>query len=134
MAIDDHAVRREATLPVDRDTAWAALCDADELATWLADEVELEIREGAEGTLRWRSGEERLAVIEEVEERRRIALRWREPGGEPSIVELTLDDVPGGTRLVVIELPVISLDVVAAALLETGPGATGGPQMVAALA
>ena len=131
MAFDDQAVRREATLPVDRDTAWAALCDADALATWLADEVELEIREGAEGTLRWRTGEERKAVIEEVQERRRIALRWCEPGGEPSIVELTLDDVPGGTRLVVIELPVVSLEVVGA-LLQTDPGATRGPQMLAA--
>jgi uncharacterized protein YndB with AHSA1/START domain len=131
MAIDDCAVRRETTLPVDRDTAWAALCDADELATWLADEVELEIREGAEGTLRWHTGEERRAVIEEVQERRRIALRWSEPGGEPSIVELTLDDVPGGTRLVVVELPVVSLDLVGE-LLETGPGAPGGPQMLAA--
>ena len=130
MAFDDQAVRREATLPVDRDTAWAALCDPDELATWLADEVDIEIREGAEGTLRWRSGEERLAVVEEVQERRRIALRWCEPGGEASLVELTLDDVPGGTRLVVVELPVAALDVVGA-LLETDPGLTRGPQMLA---
>jgi uncharacterized protein YndB with AHSA1/START domain len=133
MAIDEQVVRRETILPVDRDAAWAALCDAGELATWLADDVELEIREGAEGTLRWRNGEERHAVIEEVEQRRRIALRWCEPGGEPSIVELTLDDVPGGTRLVVIELPAATLDLVGAPL-EAWPGASGGPQMVAAFA
>jgi uncharacterized protein YndB with AHSA1/START domain len=133
MAIDDQAVRREAILPVDRDTAWAALCDPDELATWLADEVELEIREGAAGTLRWDGGEEREVVVEEVLERRRVALRWCEPGGEPSIVELTLDDVEEGTRLVVVELPVAALEFIGT-VLERGAGMPGGPQMVAALA
>lgn len=129
MAIDDQVVRREAILPVDRDTAWAALCDPDELATWLADEVEIEVREGAQGTFRWRDGEERHAVVEEVQERRRVALRWFEAGGEPSIVELTLDDVAEGTRLVVVELPVATLDAVGA-LLEAGRSVEG-PQMLA---
>ncbi len=131
MAIEEYAVRREMILPVDRDTAWAALCDADELATWIADEVELEIREGAEGMLRWHTGVERHTVVEEVQESRRLSLQWCEPGGEPSIVELTLDDVPGGTRLVVIELPLVMLRVAAASFDET-QDATRGPQMVMA--
>jgi uncharacterized protein YndB with AHSA1/START domain len=130
MAIDDHAVRRETILAVDRETAWAALCDPRELATWLADEVELEIEAGAEGTLRWHTGEERHAVVEEVQEHRRIALQWWEPGGDPSIVELTLDDVPGGTRLVVIELPVVALRVVGS-VFDGAHDATRGPQMAA---
>ena len=130
MEIDEQVVRRETVLPVDRETAWAALCDADELATWLADEVDLEIRPGAEGVVRWDSGEERQATVEEVEERRRLVLRWWEPGGQESIVELTLDDVPeGGTRLVVIEVPVVALRV-AAMGLEISRQASPGPQMV----
>jgi uncharacterized protein YndB with AHSA1/START domain len=133
VAIDEQVVRRETVLPVDRETAWAALCDADELATWLADEVDLEIRPGAEGVVRWDSGEERQASVEEVEERRRLVLRWWEPGGQESIVELTLDDVPDGTRLVVIEVPVVALRV-AAAGLDIGRQASPGPQMLAAVA
>jgi uncharacterized protein YndB with AHSA1/START domain len=131
MAIEDQAVRREVILAVDRDRAWAALGDARELATWLADEVELEIRPGAEGTLRWHDGEERHAVVEEVQEGRRVSLRWWEPGGEPTIVELTLDDAPGGTRLIVIELPVMALDVVGP-MLPTATDVRWGPQMAAA--
>jgi uncharacterized protein YndB with AHSA1/START domain len=131
--IEQQVVRREMVLPVDRDTAWAALRDAEGLETWLADEVELEVREGARGTVRWRTGEERLVEVEEVRERRRIALSWCEPGGEPSVVELTLDDVPGGTRLVVIELPTLTLRAFAGALDARG-GAASGPRMVAALA
>jgi len=131
MAIEEQVVRRETVLEVDRDTAWEALCDARELETWLADEVELEIAEGAEGTLRWVTGEERRAYVEEVEERRRVSLQWWEPGGERTLVELTLDDVPEGTRLVVLELPVVALRI-ATAPLHTGPAA--GPRMAAALA
>jgi uncharacterized protein YndB with AHSA1/START domain len=133
MALEHQVVRRERVLPVDRDTAWAALRHAGALATWLADEVELEIREGAEGTLRWRDGEERSAVVEEVLARRRIVLRWWEPGGEPSLVELTLDDVAGGTRLVIVELPVLVLEAVGIALdgaLGSGGGSCG-PRMAA---
>jgi uncharacterized protein YndB with AHSA1/START domain len=130
--LGERAVRRETILPVDRPTAWRALKDADGLSSWLADEVELEVREGAEGKLRWRGGEERLVTVEELSERRRLVLTWCEPGGEPSIVELTLDDVPGGTRLVAVEMPLAILRA-AAAVFEQRIGRTKGPQMLAAL-
>lgn len=140
MAIDDLVVRREVVLPVDRETAWAALADPAELATWLADEVELEIEAGARGWLRWEDGERHPAVVEEVVQERRIVLRWSEEDGPETLVELVLDDVPEGTRLVVLELPVVHLDAVGASL-EQGPRIVGdprsqarGPQMVAALA
>src|SRR5438067_1149524 len=112
MAIDDMAVRREVVLPVDRETAWAALADRDQLATWLADEVELEIEAGAEGWLHWDNGERRRARVEEVMERRRLVLRWSGDYGPETVVELVLDDVPEGTRLVVLELPVVHLKAV----------------------
>lgn len=139
MAIDDVAVRREVVLPVDRETAWKALSDPAELAGWLADEVELRIEEGEFGWLRWDSGEVREAWVEEVVPERRLVLRWSEraPGqadGEASqetLVELVLDDVADGTRLVVLELPVARLEAVGQ-MLEHGARTIGGPQMRAA--
>ena len=138
MAINDVAVRREVILPVDRETAWAALADPAELATWLADEVELEVEAGARGWLRWEDGERHAAIVEEVVEPRRIVLRWSEEDGPETLVELVLDDVPEGTRLVVLELPVVGLEA-ARTLLEQGARVIGnssfgahGPQMVAA--
>jgi len=126
MATEDTAVRRETILTVDRETAWEALCDAEGLETWLADEVDLDVRPGAEGTVRFADGEQRDAVVEEVVEGRRLALRWAEPGGEESVVDITLDDVPEGTRVVVVELPVT--------VLAEVPASVWGPQMVAAVA
>jgi hypothetical protein len=67
-------------------------------------------------------------------------LRWSEENGLETLVELVLDDVPEGTRLVVLELPVMHLEAVGV-LLDQGPQVIGdsgfgarGPQMVAALA
>ena len=59
-------------------------------------------------------GELRHVTIEEVEEGRRVALSWCAPGGDPSLVELTLDDLEDGrTRMVVVEIPLVALRVVA---------------------
>lgn len=129
----EQAIRRETFLPVPRQVAWRALSDAEGLQSWLADEVALEVRAGAEGRLGWHGGEERLALVEEVREHERVVLRWREPGGEASLVELTLYDAPGGTRLVVVELPLPTLRAIAVSL-ERDSGTARGPQMVAALA
>lgn len=123
------AVRREVVLPVDRASAWEALRDARGLARWLADEVELDVREGATGRMRWRSGEERAVLVEEVEEGRRVALRWAAPSGEESSVELTLDDVDGSTRIVVLEIPCTLLEAVSAATVEAATHV--GPSMLA---
>src|SRR3954451_20883594 len=103
-------IRREIVLPVERDVAWEAISDPAELETWLADEVNLEIEPGAEGVVRWDGGEERHAVVEEVAEGRRLALRWwAAGGGDETIVELTLDDHEDGTLLAVVELPVATV-------------------------
>jgi uncharacterized protein YndB with AHSA1/START domain len=132
LELSEQAVRRETILPVDRETAWRTLADAAGLSSWLADEVELDVREGATGRMRWREGEERLVTVEEVRERRHLVLTWCEPGGEPSLVELTLDDVAGGTRLVALEVPLAILRAVAAGF-EERIDETPGPQMLAAL-
>jgi uncharacterized protein YndB with AHSA1/START domain len=110
MAIEDVTVRREVTLSADRQAVWRAL----EESGWLAEE-------GVQIT------------VEEIVEWRRVALRWSERDGPETLVELTLDDVPEGTRLVVVQLPVAELEAVGR-LLEQGPSVIEGPRMLAAVA
>jgi uncharacterized protein YndB with AHSA1/START domain len=124
------AVRRETVLDAPRDHVWSLVCDPDGLRTWLADEVDLDaVEPGARGTVtEW--GEERHVTIEDVEEGRRVALSWCAPGGEPSLVELTLDDADDErTRMVVVEIPLVTLRAVAAP--SFGGSAARGPQMAA---
>ena len=104
-------VRREIVLPVERERAWALLTEPRELQEWLADDVELEPEEGAPLRVAWSGGEQRAGVVEEVEERRRLRFRWDDDAtGVPSRVEWTLDDAPGGTRVVVEERPLVPLE------------------------
>jgi uncharacterized protein YndB with AHSA1/START domain len=131
MELQEMAVRRELILPVDREVVWQVLSDPAELAGWLADQVELRIAPGESGWLRWEGGEVRRAYVEEVVPERRVVLRWSAPqdeAGPETIVELALDDVPAGTRLVVLELPVARLQAVGQ-LLEQGVQVSHGPQM-----
>lgn len=71
------AVHRAIVLPVSRERAWEAVTDADQLACWLADEVELEAREGGAARFAWEDGTTRVGVVDELTEQRRIAFRWR---------------------------------------------------------
>ena len=59
------------------------------LEGWLADEVELDVRPGAEGTARWSDGTERHVVVDEVEAGRRLALCWWADGEDATIVDLS---------------------------------------------
>ena len=90
---------REIVLPAPPEEVWAALTEAERLEEWFANDVELDATPGGEAVFRWDDGEERRAVVEQIEEERRLALRW-DDGGE---VELLLEEAAEGTRLLVTE-------------------------------
>ena len=108
-------VKREILLPSPREEVWEALTDPERLEDWFANEVELDLREGGDATFRWANGEERHALITEVEPERRLGFEWDDEGE----VEFTLDDADDGTRLTVVEtIPswTVALDIQACAL------------------
>jgi uncharacterized protein YndB with AHSA1/START domain len=110
MAIEDVAVRREVTLPADRQTVWRALEESE----WLAEE-------GVDVTM------------QEIVQGRRVALRWSDQDAPETLVEFTLDDVPGGTRVVVVELPLVHLEAFGRTL-EQELRTLEGPRMLATVA
>ena len=127
-------VRREIVLPIARERAWALLTEPAELREWLADEVELEPEAGTPLRVAWATGEEREGVVEEVEAERRLRFRWDDDAtGVPSRVEWTLNDAPGGTRVVVEERPLVPLELRGVAL-GWRPRATGITALASAAA
>jgi len=92
-------IRKEIVLPSPREEVWEALTDPERLEDWFANEVELDLRPGGGASFRWGNGEERHAVVTEVDPERRLAFEWDDEGE----VEFTLEDDADGTRLTVVE-------------------------------
>ena len=101
-------VRRETTVEASPAEVWEALTDPDRLSQWLAEDVELDLVEGGELRIGFEDGE-RPGWVESVEEERRLAFTWERPGCGQSRVEFTLDALPAGTRVTVVESDLASV-------------------------
>jgi uncharacterized protein YndB with AHSA1/START domain len=92
-------ISREIVFPVAPDEVWEALTDPEQLEEWFANDVELDVRPGGGGIFRWDDGDERHATVVIADPGERLVLDWEEEG----TVEFTLEEVEGGTRLLVRE-------------------------------
>jgi uncharacterized protein YndB with AHSA1/START domain len=92
-------VEREITVPEEADEVWESLTDPERLEEWFATEVELDARPGGEGVFRWGDGDERRAVVRELEEAQRLVLDWDDGGS----VAIELEPCESGTRVHVVE-------------------------------
>jgi uncharacterized protein YndB with AHSA1/START domain len=92
-------VEREIVVPEAPDEVWEALTEPERLEEWFASDVELDARPGGEGVFRWGDGEERRAVVRELEEAERLVLDW-DDGGH---VAIELAPVVDGTLVRVVE-------------------------------
>jgi uncharacterized protein YndB with AHSA1/START domain len=98
-------VQRETMVEASPEEVWEALTDEDRLEEWLAPDVELDPVEG--GGIAVRDGDdERAGTVETVEEAERFAFTWSRPGEGESFVEFTIEALPGGTRVTVVETPI----------------------------
>jgi uncharacterized protein YndB with AHSA1/START domain len=109
----NEAVERVIELDASLAEVWSSLTEPARLSAWLGGDVELDVRPGGRGTVHRADGAVRRVVVEAVEPRRRLAIRWwpfEEPGGigppgPGTRVEFVVDRADGGTRLTVTELP-----------------------------
>jgi uncharacterized protein YndB with AHSA1/START domain len=95
-------VERETMVEASPEEVWEALTDEDRLEEWMAPEVELDPVEGGEISVG--DGEDRrTGTVETVEVEERLAFTWTRPGEDESFVEFTIEALPGGTRVKVVE-------------------------------
>jgi len=98
-------VERDTLVEASPEEVWEALTDEDRLEEWLAPDVELDPTEG--GEIAVRDGEdERAGTVETIEENERFAFTWSRPGEGESFVEFTIEALPGGSRVTVVETPI----------------------------
>jgi uncharacterized protein YndB with AHSA1/START domain len=99
-------IEREMTFAAGREDVWAAITQPEQIRKWFGTEAELDLRPGGAGVFRWGEIEVRVTV-EEVSPPSRFSYRW-EPshtpsGGPTTLVEFDLEEIPGGTRLSLVE-------------------------------
>jgi uncharacterized protein YndB with AHSA1/START domain len=92
-------VEREIVVPERPSEVWESLTDPRRLEEWFASDVVLDARPGGEGVFRWGDGDERHAVVRELEEAQRLVLDWDDGG----TVAIELEPVVDGTRVHVVE-------------------------------
>jgi uncharacterized protein YndB with AHSA1/START domain len=92
-------IEREILVPEAPDDVWDALTEPERLEEWFASDVELDARPGGEGVFRWGDGDERRAVVRELEEAERLVLDWDDGGS----VSIELETADAGTLVRVVE-------------------------------
>jgi len=92
-------IERTIEVPEEADEVWESLTDPGRLEEWFATEVELDARPGGEGVFRWGDGDERHAVVRELEETERLVLDWDDGGS----VAIELETSETGTIVRVVE-------------------------------
>src|SRR4051794_41321490 len=89
-------VEREIVVPEEPGEVWESLTDPERLEEWFASEVELDAHPGGEGVFRWGDGDERHAVVRELEEPERLVLDWEDGGSVAIELETGEAGGPGG--------------------------------------
>ena len=107
-------IERDVLIDASIDVVWEVISRAEHIVHWFSDEAQLDVRPGGEGVLTFelkaasQPATYRLR-FEAVEPPRRLAYRWVYPTGEDPrpgnsmLVEFTLAEEAGQTRLTVVE-------------------------------
>ena len=129
-------VQRELELAAEPQDVWRAMTDPARLRTWLAEEVELELRPGGDARFVV-DGEPRSGWVEEVRPPRdgdggRLVFWWQADNEPAARVCLEVEGTGLGARVRIVEArPLEILDVIG--LPQAGQGGfAGGPMLAAA--
>jgi uncharacterized protein YndB with AHSA1/START domain len=136
--VDDasFAVRRTVTIAATPDKVWAAITEPQHLVRWFGQRAELpELAVGARGLLGFDGFGDFPLRIEELDPPHAIAYRWSNDNASPvdpddvvfersTVFRFTLEAIPGGTSLTVIETGFDSLADPAAAMAGNRRGWT----------
>jgi uncharacterized protein YndB with AHSA1/START domain len=111
-----NQIERETLIEAPLEVVWAVVTEPEQITRWFSDAAQLDLRPGGEGVLSWQEhGPVRLRV-ERVERPHLFSFRWMYPqGSEPlegnsMLVEFTLSDEGGKTRLRVVESGLAAID------------------------
>jgi len=111
-----NQIERETLIDAPLEVVWGVVTEPAQITRWFSDAAQLDLRPGGEGVLSWEQHGPVHLRVERVERPRLFSFRWMHPAGsEPlegnsMLVEFTLSDEGGKTRLRVVESGLAALD------------------------
>ena len=110
--MSDFTIDRDVVIEAPVDVVWRTITEPEQIQKWFAERVELELKPGGAGYLRFNKDVATAIVVETVEEPTTFAFRWnrtQDPDPDPALgntvlVEFTLSaQGPERTHLRVVE-------------------------------
>jgi len=111
-----NQIERETLIEAPLEVVWGVVTEPAQISRWFSDAAQLDLHAGGAGVLSWKEHGPVHLRVERVERPHRFSFRWMYPeGSEPRegnsmLVEFTLSDEGGKTRLRVVESGLDALD------------------------
>jgi uncharacterized protein YndB with AHSA1/START domain len=111
-----NQIERDTLIDAPLEVVWAVVTEPAQITRWFSDAAELDLRAGGDGVLSWEEHAPAHFRVERVERPHLFSFRWMYPeGSEPRegnsmLVEFTLSDEGGKTRLRVVESGLNAID------------------------
>jgi len=102
-------IEKEMLIEAPVDVVWQIVTEPDHISQWFSDDAQLDLRVGGQGRLIWTGRASHPIQVEAIDPPRLFAFRWVYPEGErpgpgnSTLVEFTLSQEAGNTRLRVVE-------------------------------
>jgi uncharacterized protein YndB with AHSA1/START domain len=109
-------IERETLIDAPLEVVWGVVTEPAQINRWFTDAAQLDLRPGGRGELSWKNHGAVELRVERVERPHLFSFRWLYPqGSEPRdgnsmLVEFTLRDEGGKTRLRVVESGLATVD------------------------
>jgi uncharacterized protein YndB with AHSA1/START domain len=109
-------IEQEVLIDAPLEVVWKVVTEPEHVAGWFSDAAVIDLRPGGEATLTWDEHGTFRGRVERVEAPNLVAFTWARPAGEEpregnsTLVEFTLTDEGGRTRLRVVESGFSKLD------------------------
>jgi uncharacterized protein YndB with AHSA1/START domain len=116
VAMVPNQVERETLIDAPLEVVWGVVTEPAQITRWFTAAAELDLRPGGHGVLSWENHGPVHLRVERVERPHLFSFRWMYPeGSEPQegnsmLVEFTLSDEDGKTRLRVVESGLAAVD------------------------